>query len=82
VRTFRSGVKAFNPQPDPPVFGLIGVDPFETVRLNAVSADTPLPGGVNPGPCSVDLVFRDINDNTIARATKTLDAPARVLGWI
>ena len=65
-------VKAFNPQPDPPVFGLIGVDPFETVRLNAVCADTPLPGGVNPGPCDVTLAFLDINGHAINRATYTL----------
>jgi hypothetical protein len=65
-------VKAFNPQPDPPVFGLIGIDPLETVRLNAVCAATPLPGGVNPGPCDVTLAFLDINGRAINRATHTL----------
>ena len=65
-------VKAFNPQPDPPAFGLIGVDPFETARLNAVCAATPLPGGVNPGPCDVTLAFLDINGRAINRVARTL----------
>ncbi len=65
-------VKAFNPQPDPPAFGLIGVDPFETVRLNAVCPDTPLPGGVNPGPCNVMLAFRDTNGSVLAQSTHSL----------
>lgn len=65
-------VKAFNPQPDPPAFGLIGVDPYATVRLNAVCADTPLPGGVSPGPCTVILAFRDINGNVMSRVVRTL----------
>jgi hypothetical protein len=67
-------VQAFNPQPDPPAFGLIGVDPYSTVRLNAVCPDTPLPGGVSPGPCLVTLAFRDANGTVLSRAVKTLDA--------
>src|SRR5262249_60121367 len=65
-------VKAFNPQPDPPAFGLIGVDPFETARLNAVCADGPLPGGVAPGPCDIVLVFRDISGRALKQMTATL----------
>ena len=65
-------VKAFNPQPDPPAFGVIGVDPYATARLNAVCPDSPLPGGVSPGPCNVTLAFRDINGNVLSRAVKTL----------
>jgi len=33
------GVKAFNPQPDPPAFGLIGINPYETARLNSRTSD-------------------------------------------
>ena len=66
-------VKAFNPQPDPPAFGMIGVDPYATVRLNAVCPDTPLPGGVSPGPCAVTLAFRDVNGNVLSRAVRTLE---------
>ena len=74
VGLFRPGlsVKAFNPQPDPPAFGLIGIDPYETARLNAVCAVTPLPGGVNPGPCDVTLAFLDSNGRLVKQATYAL----------
>jgi hypothetical protein len=65
-------VKAFNPQPDPPAFGMVGLDPLETVRLNAICADGPLPGGVAPGPCDVTLTFRDISGRLVKQMTKTL----------
>jgi len=42
--------------------------------LNAVCPDTPLPGGVSPGPCTVTLAFRDANGTVLSRAVKTLDA--------
>jgi hypothetical protein len=64
--------KAFNPQPDPPAFGLIGVDPFQTARLNVVCADTPLPGGVNPGPCDVTLAFRDMSGRVLTMMAVSL----------
>src|SRR5258708_22139670 len=66
------GVRAFNPQPDPPAFGLIGVSIFQTARLNAVCADTPLPGGLTPGPCVVTLAFNDASGTEIKRTTQTL----------
>ena len=65
-------VKAFNPQPDPPAFGMIGIDPFETARLNAACSAGPLPGGVAPGPCTATLAFLDINGTTLAQMTQTL----------
>lgn len=65
-------VTAFNPQPDPPAFGLIGIDPSETVRLNAICADTPLPGGFPPGPCTLMLVFRDTSGRALTQMTATL----------
>jgi len=36
-------VKAFNPQPDPPAFGLVSVSPGQTLRLNVVNRLTPPP---------------------------------------
>jgi len=36
-------VKAFNPQPDPPAFGLVSVNPGQTLRLNVVNRLTPPP---------------------------------------
>jgi hypothetical protein len=47
-------VRAFNPQPDPPAFGMIAVTNEQTARLNVVAvggsrcAST---GEVQPGPC-------------------------------
>ena len=65
-------VKAFNPQPDPPAFGMIGVDPFETPRVNVACSTGPLPGGVNPGPCTATLAFLDIHGSTLTQMTQTL----------
>ena len=45
---------AFNPQPDPPAFAMVGIDPSATVRLNVVNI-----GSVPPGPCDVGLAFAD-----------------------
>jgi hypothetical protein len=36
-------VRAFNPQPDPPAFGLISLNPGQTLRLNVVNHLTPPP---------------------------------------
>ena len=36
-------VRAFNPQPDPPAFGLISLSPGQTLRLNVVNRLTPPP---------------------------------------
>ena len=34
-------VRAFNPQPDPPAFGLVSVNPGQTLRLNVVNRLSP-----------------------------------------
>jgi hypothetical protein len=36
-------VRAFNPQPDPPAFGLISLNPGQSLRLNVVNRLTPPP---------------------------------------
>ena len=36
-------VRAFNPQPDPPAFGLISLNPGQTLRLNVVNRLQPPP---------------------------------------
>ena len=36
-------VRAFNPQPDPPAFGLVSVNPGQTLRLNVVNRLQPPP---------------------------------------
>ena len=46
---------AFNPQPEPPGdFGMIGVTPYETARLNVVTNDTSLTQG-----CTIGLGYQD-----------------------
>ena len=48
-------VNAFNPQADPPAFGMLGVTHGQTARLNVVDA-TDIP----PDPCrEVELMFLD-----------------------
>jgi hypothetical protein len=52
---------AFNPQPDPPGFGMVGITRAQTIRLNVVNLSNPpepdrqLP----PDPCRVVLSFRN-----------------------
>jgi hypothetical protein len=48
-------VKAINPQPDPPgVWGMMGITPSDTIRLNVVNVQF---SGIPPGPCNVTLKF-------------------------
>lgn len=57
---------AFNPQPDPPGFGMIGIAQGQTARLNlvhAVSGDVLSP----PDPCRALLRFFDADGNLLAR---------------
>jgi len=67
-----SRVKAFNPQPDPPAFGMIGLAINESARLSAVCADGPLPGGVPAVQCTATLGFTDVNGRMIQQTTVTL----------
>ena len=56
---------AFNPQPDPPGFGMVGIAEGQTARLNVVNlgnADPLHP----PDPCRVELQFFDADGNAIA----------------
>jgi hypothetical protein len=50
-------VHAFNPQPEPPGFGMVGVINSQTARLTASLAAPPEPdhGGFPPGPCRGEL---------------------------
>jgi hypothetical protein len=58
-------VGAFNPQPDPPGFGMVGIAEGQTARINVVNlgnVDPQLP----PDPCRVELQFFDAAGNPIA----------------
>jgi len=65
-------VKAFNPQPDPPAFGMVSIDISETARLNAVCSAGPLPEGATAGPCMVTLAFRDLAGRVLTQNTVNL----------
>ena len=52
-------LKAFNPQPDPPGFGMVGIAEGQTARLNLVNLIAAGPAGAPPDPCRVELQFLD-----------------------
>jgi hypothetical protein len=62
---------AFNPQPDPPGFGIVSINPDQTIRLNVVCWGHPV-DGVPPGPCHGDLMFHDLNGNVLVMQTVKL----------
>jgi hypothetical protein len=55
---------AFNPQPDPPGFGLVSLFPAQGIRINVVCSGHGV-GQLPPGPCSGELMFHDVQGNTI-----------------
>jgi hypothetical protein len=57
---------AFNPQPDPPGYGMIGIADGQTARLNVVNLGVPDPTtGVPPDPCRMRLQFVDADGNVL-----------------
>ena len=74
-----SRVSAFNPQPDPPAFGMIGITHEQTARLNVVAIASVDPGPctpteVDPGPCRVqiEMTFFNSDGDILLRSTETL----------
>ncbi|MGI8788180.1 MAG: hypothetical protein ACR2HG_10510 [Pyrinomonadaceae bacterium] len=73
IRNFQK-VEAFNPQPDPPGFGLVGITQGQTVRINVVNPALPDPN-IPPDPIRATLnfrnadgeLFRNANGNPISR---------------
>ncbi len=57
---------AFNPQPDPPRFGMVGIAEGQTARLNLVNLGIPTATGLPPGPCRAHLKFFDGDGNLLA----------------
>lgn len=55
---------AFDPQPDPPAFGLISITPDQTIRLNAVCSAHGV-RGVPAAPCRAELMFHDAAGNVL-----------------
>ncbi len=57
---------AFNPQPDPPAFGIVSINPDQTIRLNVVCWEHVVEG-LSPSSCSGELMFHDTAGNIVAR---------------
>lgn len=55
-------VKAFNPQPDPPGYGMVGMTTGQTIRINVVNTNEP-DQSLPPDPCRVIMNFRDADGN-------------------
>jgi hypothetical protein len=62
---------AFNPQPDPPAFGMIAITPDQTARLNVVRTEPP---GNPDRPMTVELTFFDSDGMSLLRSTATVRA--------
>lgn len=56
---------AFDPQPDPPAFGVVSITPDQTIRLNAVCSEHGVKG-TPPDPCRAELMFHDAAGNVLA----------------
>ena len=56
-------VKAFNPQPDPPGYGLVGITNGQTIRVTVVNTTNPPDPDTPANPARVVLNFRDGNGN-------------------
>ncbi len=67
-------LKAFNPQPDPPRFGMVGIAEGQTARLNLVNLIPPGPPDVTPDPCRAKLQFLDGDGNVVASRLVRLEA--------
>ena len=67
-------LKAFNPQPDPPRFGMVGIAEGQTARLNLVNLLSPGAATIPPGPCRAELQFLDGDGNVVASRLVRLEA--------
>ena len=68
-------VQAFNPQPEPPGFGMAGITAGQTLRFNVSNVQLPPARGFPPGPCRVELTFFDGAGNQLVPAVQTTLAP-------
>ena len=61
-------MQAFNPQPDPPgKWGMVGITPYETGRLNVITNDESAAQG-----CAIALGFSDAGGRTLKIQSKIL----------
>jgi hypothetical protein len=67
-RSFQPQVIAFNPQPDPPGFGMVGITSGQTIRISVVNTAESPAADSPPDPCRVVITFRDASGNLIRNA--------------
>ena len=55
---------AFNPQPEPPGYGLVTLVPGQDLRINVVCSEHGA-GKLPPGPCAGEFMFHDAEGTTL-----------------
>jgi len=69
-------LQGFNPQPDPPgVWGMVGVTPSDTIRINVVNMQF---SGFPPDPCNVALKFLDTSGRVLEQRSFTINSTQAV----
>jgi hypothetical protein len=57
---------AFDPQPDPPAFGVISARPGETIQLHAVCSEHGA-AGIAPRACAAQMMIHDTTGEIVAK---------------
>jgi len=65
--------KAFNPQPDPPRIGMVGIADGQTARLNLTNVSAP-DDVLVPPPCRAHLQLLDADGNLLAQRRVSVPA--------
>ena len=75
-------VEAFNPQPDPPGFGIFGISESQIMKINVVNtAPAPIADAAAEA-CRVVMTFVDQNGNVLTRSDGTvISRVAQLNGW-
>src|ERR1043165_1014791 len=69
LRYLPQRAEAFNPQPDPPGFGMVGITLGQTLRISIVNtAPAPTEVETPPDPCRAVMTFRDAEGNPLLNA--------------
>ena len=71
-------ISGFNPQPDPPAFGLITLARGQTLRMNVACFAHPV-NGTPPDPCRGTVMFHDAAGNVLSQSEYAL-RPGQVAG--
>jgi hypothetical protein len=64
-------IVGFNPQPDPPGFGLVTVRTDQIIRLNVACFEHNI-GAIPPGPCRGEMMFHNAAGDVVARGAYDL----------